>query len=130
MLRGNIASQLTKFFHPRFRQFNSFRSAYYSQASNSEGQSASPTDKETKRCEHCKVTYTDCKSYNKRIYIQEYDLLKENFEKLKQENESLFDKYRRALAEAENSRKRGERQVEEAKIFAIQGFCKDLLEVN
>ena len=64
------------------------------------------------------------------VYIQEYDLLKENFEKLKQENESLFDKYRRALAEAENSRKRGERQVEEAKIFAIQGFCKDLLEVN
>lgn len=48
---------------------------------------------------------------------------------MKKENESLIDKYKRALAETENLRKRTERQVEEAKIFAIQGFCKDLLEV-
>ena len=50
-------------------------------------------------------------------------------ENLKEKNESLLDKYKRALAEVENSRKRGQRQVEEAKTFAIQGFCKDLLEV-
>jgi molecular chaperone GrpE (heat shock protein) len=51
-------------------------------------------------------------------------------ENLKEKNESLLDKYKRALAEVENSRKRGQRQVEEAKTFAIQGFCKDLLEVS
>ncbi|VDM63143.1 unnamed protein product [Angiostrongylus costaricensis] len=39
------------------------------------------------------------------------------------------DKYRRSLAETENVRARGIKQVEEAKMFAIQGFCKDLLEV-
>ena len=48
---------------------------------------------------------------------------------MKKENESLIDKYKRALAETENMRKRSERLVEEAKTFAIQGFCKDLLEV-
>lgn len=36
----------------------------------------------------------------------------------------------RALAENENIRKRLLKQVEEAKLFGIQGFCKDLLEVS
>lgn len=40
------------------------------------------------------------------------------------------DKYVRALAETENLRKRMLKQVEDAKIFGIQGFCKDLLEVS
>ena len=42
---------------------------------------------------------------------------------------SSQDKYVRALAETENVRKRMKKQVDEAKIFGIQGFCKDLLEV-
>ncbi|KJH50511.1 co-chaperone GrpE [Dictyocaulus viviparus] len=42
---------------------------------------------------------------------------------------NMKDKYQRALAETENVRKRGVKQAEEAKNFAIQGFCKDLLEV-
>jgi molecular chaperone GrpE len=63
------------------------------------------------------------------LYFQDYDHLKERFESLKQENEAFLDKYKRALADIENCRKRGERQVEETRIFAIQGFCKDLLEV-
>lgn len=41
-----------------------------------------------------------------------------------------LDKYKRALAETDNVRKRGERQVQESKQFAIQAFCKDLLEVQ
>lgn len=55
---------------------------------------------------------------------------------LKQENEKLTakvveidDKFKRALAEGENTRVRMRRQVEEAKIYGIQSFCKDLLEV-
>uniref|UniRef100_A0A914R7N9 Uncharacterized protein n=1 Tax=Parascaris equorum TaxID=6256 RepID=A0A914R7N9_PAREQ len=42
---------------------------------------------------------------------------------------NLSDKYTRALADTENVRRRGQKQVEDAKLFAIQGFCKDLLEV-
>ncbi|CAJ0578355.1 unnamed protein product, partial [Mesorhabditis spiculigera] len=41
----------------------------------------------------------------------------------------LKDKYQRALAEVENVRRRGVKQTEDAKSFAIQGFCKDMLEV-
>ncbi|CAG0920233.1 unnamed protein product, partial [Notodromas monacha] len=39
------------------------------------------------------------------------------------------DKYKRALAESENIRARMLRQIDDAKLFGIQGFCKDLLEV-
>lgn len=43
---------------------------------------------------------------------------------------SLQDKYTRALAENENIRKRLTKQIEEAKLFAVQKFCKDLLDVS
>ena len=56
------------------------------------------------------------------------DLLAKTEQLLKERNE-FEDKYKRALAEAENVRKRLLRQVDEAKIFGIQSFCKDLLEV-
>lgn len=39
------------------------------------------------------------------------------------------DKYLRAMAETENVRVRMRKQVDDAKIFGIQGFCKDLLEI-
>ena len=55
--------------------------------------------------------------------------MKEKLDELNQDNETLLDKYKRALAEIENTRKRGERLVDESKSFAIQGFCKDLIEV-
>lgn len=38
-------------------------------------------------------------------------------------------KYKRALADSENLRQRSQKLVEEAKLYGIQGFCKDLLEV-
>lgn len=41
----------------------------------------------------------------------------------------LKDKYKRALADGENLRSRLTKQIEEAKIFGIQSFCKDLLDV-
>ncbi len=40
------------------------------------------------------------------------------------------DNYKRSLAEAENVRKRMTNQINDAKLFGIQGFCKDLLEVK
>ncbi|VVC86832.1 grpE protein homolog, mitochondrial isoform X2 [Leptidea sinapis] len=39
------------------------------------------------------------------------------------------DKYKRSLADCENVRRRMMKQVEDAKSFAIQSFCKDLLDV-
>lgn len=48
---------------------------------------------------------------------------------LKKENEVLNDKYKRALADNENIRIRFTKQVEDAKVFGIQQFCKDLIEV-
>lgn len=48
---------------------------------------------------------------------------------LKVKNEELMDKYRRSLADSENLRVRLNKQIADAKIFGIQSFCKDLLEV-
>ena len=42
----------------------------------------------------------------------------------------LQDKYKRSLADTENMRKRLTKQIEDAKLFGIQGFCKDLLSVS
>ena len=38
-------------------------------------------------------------------------------------------RYQRAVADSENIRRRTQRCVEDAKIFGIQSFCKDLVEV-
>lgn len=42
----------------------------------------------------------------------------------------LKDKYQRTLADRENVRRRLEKQVSDAKLYGIQSFCKDLLEVS
>jgi len=55
--------------------------------------------------------------------------LKETLVAKDNEVKEFKDKYMRALAEAENVRTRMMKQVDDAKIFGIQGFCKDLLEV-
>jgi len=51
-------------------------------------------------------------------------------EKLTKDLDDLKDKYKRGLAETENVRNRMQKQISDAKIFGIQGFCKDLLEVS
>ena len=43
---------------------------------------------------------------------------------------SLQDKYKRSLADRENVRTRLEKQVKDGKLFGIQSFCKDLLDVS
>lgn len=55
-------------------------------------------------------------------------LMTEN-KKLQEDLDAVKDKYMRALAETENVRSRLMKQVQEAKLFGIQGFCKDLLEI-
>ncbi|KAG5450126.1 GrpE protein 1, mitochondrial [Clonorchis sinensis] len=68
---------------------------------------------------------------DKKILDVENDLqaLQTEYKKLVTTHSQLEDKYKRALAESENMRKRFMRQVDEAKMFAVQSFCKDLLDV-
>ncbi|KAI5612959.1 grpE protein-like 1, mitochondrial [Silurus asotus] len=55
--------------------------------------------------------------------------LSEEKVQLEEQLKELTDKYKRALADTENLRQRGQKMVDDAKLFGIQGFCKDLLEV-
>jgi len=48
---------------------------------------------------------------------------------LRAENASLQDRMLRALADAENTRRRAERNVEDARQYAIAGFARELLAV-
>ncbi|XP_052873014.1 grpE protein homolog, mitochondrial [Anopheles cruzii] len=64
----------------------------------------------------------------KKLTLELEELRKETTE-LKEQVKTLDDKYKRALAESENIRRRLTKQIEDAKQFGIQGFCKDLLEV-
>ncbi|XP_050049459.1 grpE protein homolog 1, mitochondrial [Dermacentor andersoni] len=49
--------------------------------------------------------------------------------KLLEQIKTIDDKYKRSLAENENLRVRMQKQIEEARVFGIQKFCKDLLDV-
>ncbi|KAM9087637.1 grpE protein homolog 1, mitochondrial [Megaptera novaeangliae] len=55
--------------------------------------------------------------------------LMEEKAKLEEQLKETMEKYKRALADSENLRQRSQKLVEEAKLYGIQGFCKDLLEV-
>nr|XP_006128290.1 grpE protein homolog 1, mitochondrial [Pelodiscus sinensis] len=56
-------------------------------------------------------------------------ILIEEKAKLEEQLKEITDKYKRALADTENLRQRSQKLVEEAKLYGIQSFCKDLLEV-
>ncbi|XP_005319046.2 grpE protein homolog 1, mitochondrial [Ictidomys tridecemlineatus] len=56
-------------------------------------------------------------------------ILLEEKVKLEEQLRDTMEKYKRALADTENLRLRSQKLVEEAKLYGIQGFCKDLLEV-
>jgi len=63
------------------------------------------------------------------ISPEEVEKLTKEISELKSQHDGLLDKYRRSIAENDNMRKRLTKQIEDAKIFGIQGFCKDLLDV-
>ncbi|KAK2900218.1 grpE protein homolog 1, mitochondrial [Channa argus] len=48
---------------------------------------------------------------------------------LEEQLKEMTEKYKRALADTENLRTRSQKMIEDAKLYGIQGFCKDLLEV-
>ncbi|CAK9824609.1 GrpE protein homolog, mitochondrial [Anthophora retusa] len=66
---------------------------------------------------------------NEKKLKADIELLNKELMDLKSHRDELEDKYKRALADGENLRVRLTKQIEDAKLFGIQGFCKDLLEV-
>lgn len=66
---------------------------------------------------------------NEKKLKTEVESLNKEIAELKEENSTLDDKYKRSLADKENLRMRLTKQIEDAKLFGIQGFCKDLLDV-
>uniref|UniRef100_A0A1I7X6Q0 Serine/threonine-protein phosphatase n=1 Tax=Heterorhabditis bacteriophora TaxID=37862 RepID=A0A1I7X6Q0_HETBA len=54
-----------------------------------------------------------------------FDVLLSEYDELIVEGLDWKDKYQRSLAETENVRRRGIKQTEDAKLFAIQGFCSE-----
>ncbi|KAG7262546.1 hypothetical protein CRUP_011556 [Coryphaenoides rupestris] len=48
---------------------------------------------------------------------------------LEEQLKEVTGKYKRALADTENLRVRSQKMMEDAKLYGIQGLCKDLLEV-
>ena len=57
------------------------------------------------------------------------ETLREEKVTLEEQLKEAMEKYKRALADTENLRQRSQKLVEEAKLYGIQGFRKDLLEV-
>lgn len=55
--------------------------------------------------------------------------LMEEKSQLEDQLKDMTEKYKRALADTENLRTRSQKMIEDAKLYGIQGFCKDLLEV-
>lgn len=49
---------------------------------------------------------------------------------LEKERDALKDNVLRALAESDNVRKRANRQIEEARLYAVEKFARDLLNVS
>ena len=66
---------------------------------------------------------------NEKKLQSELELINKELAELKESKDILEDKYKRALAEGENIRVRLTKQINDAKLFGIQGFCKDLLDV-
>ncbi|KAK4882576.1 hypothetical protein RN001_005895 [Aquatica leii] len=60
---------------------------------------------------------------------EDIEKLNKEITSLNEKNTELLDKYKRSLADSENLRSRLMKQIGDAKIFGIQSFCKDLLDV-
>lgn len=59
----------------------------------------------------------------------EVEKLSTALKEVTEKSKGFEDKYKRALADGENLRQRLTKQIEDAKLFGIQSFCKDLLVV-
>lgn len=72
---------------------------------------------------------TETKTNNQEELSAVLKTVQEKNAELIEQIKEIDDKYKRALAENENIRMRMKKQIEDAKQFGIQNFCKDLLDV-
>ncbi|XP_023868406.1 grpE protein homolog 2, mitochondrial [Salvelinus sp. IW2-2015] len=56
-------------------------------------------------------------------------LLEMRASKLEEQVRELTERYKRAMADSDNVRKRTQKFVQDAKLFGIQSFCRELVEV-
>ncbi|KAG7484604.1 hypothetical protein MATL_G00051620 [Megalops atlanticus] len=57
-------------------------------------------------------------------------MLEARASKLEEQVRDLSEKYKRALADSDTVRRKTQKFVEDAKLFGIQSFCRDLVEVQ
>jgi len=87
------------------------------------------TQEPKERAEQVSQQHDDQQSSEEQNFNKEIEVLTGEIKELKEKNVELTDKYKRSLADSENLRNRLTKQIEDAKVFGIQGFCKDLIEV-
>jgi len=61
---------------------------------------------------------------------EEVTVEQKEIESLKKELNDYKDRYQRTLADRENVRNRLQNEIKDAKLYGIQGFCKDILQVT
>ncbi|EDO47213.1 predicted protein [Nematostella vectensis] len=99
---------------PCFLSTTATRSSSQSTNSTTEESRSGAEPSESENCSEL-----EAKLAKKDKYIEERDKLVTELE----------DKYKRSLAENQNVLQRSQKMVEEARLFAIRGFSKDLLEI-
>lgn len=112
MLATNVANKPTSFLRQAYYAVTKFPRNYATEKQQQQTSEAAATDE--------KDTTTNA---------SEIERLTQELKAAKEQHTDLLDKYKRALADGENMRIRLNKQISDAKIFGIQNFCKDLLEV-
>ena len=87
------------------------------------------TESEQKQQQQQQNTTAETSSTTTTAGVDELKQAKEKLTKYETDLAELKDKYLRAMAETENTRIRMRKEIDSVKIYGIQGFCKDLLEV-
>ncbi len=64
------------------------------------------------------------------MHARAVNVLAEQVSALEKERDELKDNMLRALAETDNVRKRANRQIEDARLYAVEKFARDLLSVS
>ncbi|KAI1709372.1 grpE domain-containing protein [Ditylenchus destructor] len=96
---------------------------------NGPNESSSQASKQTGKPESSQNEAKAKADSNEVLSPQDIETLVKKCGELEEKYDTMYDKYRRSLADMENLRRSAERRIGETKDYAVQGFCKDLLEV-
>lgn len=87
------------------------------------------TEENTENLQTSEAEASDDWAQNEEAAIHLTEAVDDELEALRAENAKLKDAMLRALAEAENTRKRAEKQISDGRNFAITSFARELLSV-